>query len=447
MTGTLGRIYRATHLKIYGVLFIGILVLLFLLVVGAYRKSLPWQHSVEVTLITPRIGNQLNLGGDVKMRGAFVGTIKSIHDNGDQAVVTLSLNKGMVDDDQIPQNVQARILPKTIFGEKFIDLIPPTSTSQHFVAISSHDKIHVDQSAVAIETDKVFDDLLPLLQTLQPVKLNAALNAMATALEQRGNALGENFDITDRYFTGLNPNLATINHDISGLADLATSLGDAAPDLLRLAADSAENLQNVVVAKQAELDQFFRGTRDFANTTRRVLSENENNFIALAANSRPILDVLATYSSEYPCLFRGLTDIQPRLEGTFATGPYLYVHLETMKDNQSRTYVEPADNPQDPRSDLYNYHNYGPASCAGLPYPSQPANYPHPGVSSATVRANANALTTPAFGDIGPIGSTNELGFVNVVAAPMLQLAPRDVPPVADLLLGPLLRGSAVSLG
>jgi phospholipid/cholesterol/gamma-HCH transport system substrate-binding protein len=63
------------------------------------------------------------------------------------------------------------------------------------------------------------------------------------------------------------------------------------------------------------------------------------------------------------------------------------------------------------------------------------------------VRANAAALTTPAYGDIGPIGSANELGFVNVVAAPLMQSAPRDVPPITDLLLGPLLRGTAVSLG
>ena len=109
--------------------------------------------------------------------------------------------------------------------------------------------------------------------------------------------------------------------------------GNAAPDLLQLAKDSAINLQEVVIPKQDQLRQFFVGTQTFANTTKRILSENENNFIALAANSRPILDVFATYSPEFPCLLRGLTDIQPRLEGTFSNGPFLYVHLETMKDS------------------------------------------------------------------------------------------------------------------
>jgi phospholipid/cholesterol/gamma-HCH transport system substrate-binding protein len=446
MPTTLGRIYQATHRKVYGVLFIGLLVLAFLFIVGLYRKSLPWQNSVDVTLVTPRIGNQLNLGGDVKMRGAFVGTVKSIHDNGHTATVTLALNPK--DAKEIPDNVVARILPKTIFGEKYIDLVVPPNTSPSQPHLTSASPaLHIDDSAVAIETDKVFNDLLPLLQKLQPVKLNETLNAMATALQEQGDALGNNLAVGDKYFQGLNPSLPTINQDISGLADLAESYGNAAPDLLQLAKDSAINLQEVVVPKQDQLLKFFTGTKAFAVTMNRVLTENEDNFIRLAANSRPILGVLASYSTEFPCLLRGLTDIQPRLEGTFANGPFLYVHLETMKDNESRLYVDPADNPQVPGSDLYNYANYGPASCAGLPYPGQSANYPHPGVSSATVAANEAALRAPAYGDIGPVGSKYENDLVDVVAAPLLKVAPTDVPAMADLLLGPLMRGTAVSLG
>jgi phospholipid/cholesterol/gamma-HCH transport system substrate-binding protein len=449
MATTLGRIYRVAHRQIYGVLFIGLLVFAFLFIVGLYNKSLPWQHSVDVNLETPRIGNQLNLGGDVKMRGAFVGTIKAIKDNGDHATVKLALSPKEAK--TIPDNVDARILPKTIFGEKYVDLVVPANNppdQRTFTAKGANRTIKIDQSKIAIETDQVFNDLLPLLRTLQPVKLNQTLNALATALQERGNSLGQNLDLNDKYFSGLNPDLATINQDISGLADLAANYGDAAPDLLRLAKDSAISLQEVVVPKPDQLFKFFTGTKDFAVTTNRILKENESNFIALAANSRPILDVLATYSTEFPCLLRGLTDIQPRLEGTFANGPFLYVHLEVMKDQQSRLYVDPADNPQTPGSDLYNYQNYAPGpSCNGLPYPNAPANYPHPGVSSATVAANEAALRATAYGDIGPVGSSYEKDLVSIIAAPMLNIAPRDVPGLADLLLAPLMRGTAVSLG
>src|SRR5712672_399656 len=121
MASTLGRIYQVTHRKLYGVLFIGILVGLLFVIVGLYNQW--WVNTVSIQLQTPRVGNQLNLGGDVKMRGAFVGTIKSIHDNGDVAVVNINLKPKYAK--QIPSNIEARILPKTIFGEKYIDLVVP----------------------------------------------------------------------------------------------------------------------------------------------------------------------------------------------------------------------------------------------------------------------------------------------------------------------------------
>src|SRR5436309_14669128 len=125
MTTTLGRIYRVTHRKVYGILFIGLLVLAMYVIVALYNQW--WVNKVTVSLTTPRVGNQLNLGGDVKMHGAFVGTIKSIKDNGDHATVVLALSPKYVK--QIPVDVQARILPKTIFGEKYIDLVAPQGTT------------------------------------------------------------------------------------------------------------------------------------------------------------------------------------------------------------------------------------------------------------------------------------------------------------------------------
>jgi virulence factor Mce-like protein len=434
------RLPRGFLRKVYGVVFLAILALLLLLVVGLYNQSLPWQDSVTVDLQLKKAGNQLNLGGDVKTRGVFVGTIKDIEANGEFATVKLRLDPKKAKD--IPNNVQARIVPKTLFGEKFVDLVIPDLPSSE--SLKNNDVITQDRSATAIETDKVFEDLLPLLQTLQPVKLNRTLYALAGALENRGQALGENLTLADRYFSNLNPNLPTINHDISGLADLADSLGAAAPDLLRFAANTAASLQNVVIPKETALETFFKGTAGFADTARRVISDNENNFIELAANSKAVLGVLAYYSPEYPCLLRGLTDIQPRLEGTFGTGHYLYVHLVPLQGGQTRAYA-PGPEGDDPK-DLYS-ELPGPPSCGGLPQPGVKFTYPHPNTSSATVKANDARFTHPVVvGDIGPIGSSDEHGVISTIASSLLATAPSNVPALTDLLLGPILRGNEVTV-
>ena len=86
--------------------------------------------------------------------------------------------------------------------------------------IRAGDVIGQDRTTVAIELERVFEDLLPLLRTVRPEKLAATLNALATTLDGRGTRLGKNLVLADAYFAELNPRMPTIQADISGLADL-----------------------------------------------------------------------------------------------------------------------------------------------------------------------------------------------------------------------------------
>ena len=74
---------------------------------------------------------------------------------------------------QIPANVTARLLPKTLFGERYVELTAPASASA--TPLRPGAVIGQDRSSSAIELEKVLDDTLPLLQTIQPDKLAATL--------------------------------------------------------------------------------------------------------------------------------------------------------------------------------------------------------------------------------------------------------------------------------
>ena len=186
-----------------------------------------------------------------------------------------------------------------------------------------------DRSTTAIELETVLDDLLPLLRTIQPAKLNATLNALATALEGRGERLGENLELVDGYFTRLNPQLPAIKEDISGLADVTRIYADAAPDLVRMLRNFSVTT-NTIRAKADAYAGFLAGTAGFATTTRQLLEENEDRIIQLAAVGRPILGVLAEYSPEYPCLLQGLAQSNDFIGDTFANGE-LHITLEVTK--------------------------------------------------------------------------------------------------------------------
>ena len=78
----------------------------------------------------------------------------------------------------------ARIVPKTLFGEKYVALQVPKDPSSR--SIGAGDVI--SESHVAIEVEKVLSDLYPLLRTVEPAQLNYTLTALADALEGRGEA-------------------------------------------------------------------------------------------------------------------------------------------------------------------------------------------------------------------------------------------------------------------
>ena len=102
------------------------------------------------------------------------------------ATIQLAINPAYLS--EIPADVTARLLPKTLFGERYVALqLPPNPGSRH---LADGDVIGQDRTSNAIELQKVIDDTLPLLKAVQPQDLAFTLGAIADALRGRGNSIG-----------------------------------------------------------------------------------------------------------------------------------------------------------------------------------------------------------------------------------------------------------------
>ncbi len=421
-----GGFTQGVLLRTYGLVFLVVLALLVGLSVAIYNKV--FVDAVHVTLQTDRVGNQLAPPADVKLRGMIVGEVRSVSSDGRQATVHLALQPRTVG--LIPRNVKARLLPKTLFGEKFVDLRIPARPSR--ARLSEGDVIRQDRTSTAIELERVLDNLLPLLRTINPGKLNATLNALATALEGRGERLGENLELVDGYFTRLNPELPTIRADLVGLADVSSIYADAAPDLVRMLRNFSVTTSTIKDKSQAYAG-FLAGTAGFATTTRQLLDENGDRIIQLAAVGRPTLAVLAKYSPEYPCLLQGLAQSEDFIGKTFANGE-LHITLEVTR---ARSGFTPGEEPSwDERR--------GPR-CYGLPNPPRP--WPGNAFRDGT-KGDGSASAVPQFlvdPQSGTSGSSEEQGVVGALVAPQLGVPASEVPDLATLLFGPMARGTAVN--
>jgi phospholipid/cholesterol/gamma-HCH transport system substrate-binding protein len=431
--GSLGRVRQ----RLYGLVFLCVLGSLVALSVAAYNKT--FTHVVPVSLETGRIGNQLNEMSDVKLRGMRVGEVREVSSNGRHATIEMALDPSQAP--LVPANVEARILPKTLFGEKYVELVVPSQASTQ--AIAAGDVIRRDRSETAIELERVLDDVLPVLRTVKPAQLNATLYALSHALEGRGERIGENLERVNTYLTQLNPHMETLQADVTGLADFAETYAAATPDLMRVLRNTAAT-SRTVVAKQDALAATLAGTTGMAGTADQVLTENESNLIRLADVSRPVLDLLATYSPEYPCLLQGLAEYDKPLSEAFGGG-YQGLHITLEVVDERGPFRPGIDDPA-----------YGAGSgpdCHGLPDPPQP----QPGAEIEDGAANDGGSGLPllgratpqAFGatpSTGPAGTGAERDFVAPLIASQSRTTPEEVPDLTALMFAPMARGTAVSI-
>src|SRR3954468_17726954 len=335
MSSARGAVVRR---RVQGLAFLVVLALLLGLAVATYQKA--FTSVATVTLKTDTAGNQLQEASDVKVRGVIVGDVRKVHASADGATIKLAINPDYLH--EIPADVSARLLPKTLFGERFVNLQIPDSPSQ--ARLADGDVIGQDRSANAIELQKVIDDTLPLLQAVQPQDLSYTLGAIADALRGRGNSLGENLASTGTYFGQVNTVLPELQADISKLADFADTYDAAADDLLAVL-DNLSITNQTLVDQQEQLRRTFTVVGGSSGVTAAFLETNEQNLISLAQTSRPVLGVFAKYSPEYPCLLNGLTRFNPMISEAFGADGDPALNLNITVSLPPRNPYVPGDQP------------------------------------------------------------------------------------------------------
>ena len=437
MSPPLRRGWALGRQRMTGLAFLAVLFGLVSLAVAQYQKA--FTPVVMVTVEADRIGNQLTRGADVKARGMLVGEVRAVTSNGAGATISLALNRDAVS--ALPSDLRAQMIPKTLFGEKIVDLVLDDASTAR--PLRDGDVISQDRSTTARETAEALDHLLPLLQTLKPVQLSTTLNALSATLRGRGTALGENLVLVDDYLRKINPELPTLRADFAGLADFGDTVTRSTTDLAALL-DNSSFLGRSLVDQEQALTNFLTSTTTAAGELDDLLTNNETRLIRLAADSLPSLQVYQRYAPGFACLLKGLQ--QQSLEGEKVFGglqPGLHITLEVVRDQGG---YRPGEEP------VYG-EDAGP-TCVGLP-PNAPI-VPFPvnvevtdGYCDEQERQPGVQNGCDGRGPDGGSGSARrdaERAAIGAIIGPLLGVAPHAVPDLALLLFGPLARGTEVSL-
>ncbi|MEU0783017.1 MCE family protein [Streptomyces sp. NPDC006173] len=387
--------------------------------IAVYDKK--FVDSDPITVETGSVGNEMHRGAEVKLRGVVVGEVRGISSAGNGARLSIALRPGVLHD--IPSDVRAQMLPTTLFGERYVALVPPAAPSS--TALAKGAVIRQDRSASAVELQQVLDDVLPMLTAVRPTELSQTLSAVSQALEGRGEKLGATLSELDRHLARFNPQLPALNRDLKELVKVSHVYADAAPDILTALTDFTTTT-GTLAEKEGDLSRTFGATTRTAEDVTSFLRQNKDNIIRLSATSRPTLRLLAEYSSEFPCTLRTLAEFVPEMDKALGKGtdrPGLRV--DVTGETSRGAYTAGHDTPV--------YNSGGGPKCYPVPYLGTGAR------PAATVSADVEQ-------DLGPANSPQENALVNELIAPAAGKRADDLPDWSSLLVGPALRGTDVTL-
>jgi phospholipid/cholesterol/gamma-HCH transport system substrate-binding protein len=428
------KIGKALGARVYGAAFLALCVLFVYLTYAVFTKKFtPYD---EVTLQSSKIGLSLPARADVKVRGVLVGEVLETTTDGDGAKLTLGLYPDMRD--SVPADVTGRILPKTLFGEKFVSLEVPDgeAAGAEPIAIGAV----IKQSEVAIEVEEVLNDLFPLLRAVRPGDLNVTLNAIATALEGRGDKLGEGLETFNSYLGKLNPEIPALVESLDQLGQVSAVYEDVVPEVARLLRNTVKTTQTFE-SEADRIEVLFDDVAGFADTTRGFLEKNGDNIIRLADAGQRVLPLLARYSPEYKCFLRGaVASIAPN-ESAFRNKT-LHIKLETVP--QPRGY-NTGDQPQ--FADSRGPFKYCADMYAAINGKYSQENLPPRSLTSPQIRDGVNYPLGKrvAVGD-AVVGTQEQKDVIGLAAAAAMQRPVNEVPDVATLLIGSLAQGKAVDV-
>ncbi len=344
--------------RVLGLIFVALLLLGVWATYATFTKK--FTSYDRVTLKTSTIGLQLPTRADVKVRGVIVGEVLDAKSGANGAELTLGLYPDKIG--VIPANVTGSIVPKTLFGEKYVSLVVPETGPSGTMRTGAV----IDRTVVSTELEKVLSDIYPLLQTVQPADLNATLTAIATALDGRGELIGKNLETLDGYLKRINPQIPALLEDLKLTADVSNTYADILPQVAQILDDTVKTT-GTIKEREAALSATLRDVRSFSNTARDFLDANAVRLKRAGELSSQTLAVVARYAPTIPCMSAGIVKAQGRLAEAFR-GFELHIVLETLQ-KQPRQYTA-ADRP-------HFGEDRGP-DCLGLPDIPWSQNNPYP---------------------------------------------------------------------
>lgn len=275
-----------TALAVRGAAFVVVGVGVAILMVLRGTGGLDRDATVSVDL--PAEAGLITGEAPVRYAGVNVGRIAAIDAGPSTSTVRLSIGREVLD--RIPADVVARVVPRTFFGDIYIQLVPAGAVAA--MTLADGDRIDADTGPDAVALYDIYTRMFDILDRMQPQQVQVALTAIGRAVDGRGDRIGASIDHWSSAADTLAPALRDLLNSTPDLVTVLDAIDRAAPDTLDMLA-SATSLSRQLADHRESFDAALTSAAGFAPVVDAFLDTNRESLTTVIDASGAILATTA----------------------------------------------------------------------------------------------------------------------------------------------------------
>lgn len=294
------QITRLRHVLI-GLVALGLLagavVLTWFFLTGAIQPG-----AVNAFADFEHCGQGLREGGDVKLRGVLVGTIGKIERTEDK-LCRVELELFPEDTEHVPANSMAQIRAKTVFGEKWVELLLPEDEVDDRMA--ENDVIPVDRTIDPLEVETIMNTGMPLLEAVDPENLAATLQALVEGFRGHEDAARKGIDQGQLALEPFLENDRLVNKGITQLDESAEVFQDTDQTLLA-ALDNLDELNRFTIRNRGLVEENLSKAPQLLRELSTLFEQKFKDIEALVNSGATVIGILADRTDDLDLLLEAL---------------------------------------------------------------------------------------------------------------------------------------------
>jgi virulence factor Mce-like protein len=379
----------------------------------------------------PLSSTAVALNAPVEYRNVTVGTVASQGRSVPGGMVLVTLHMQISKLHLIPAGVRATETPVSFFGDAYIVLEPPANPGTATATLKAGATISALEVGATASLQTTLGDLDNLLIELHPGQLDAALTALAGAIQGQGTSLGKNFVKGNNYFQQMLPLWPTVVANLKTLVPVANQFASSTPDILSILANQTVTAKTID-SRATEIRQAIGGGATLAKEATELLTAIQQPYNILTADSAPFLQDISQNPNEISQLLQGLYNWAKAWTSAESSGPYLDLTADVVVANPADLGLAVLGGPE---VESYLADGLGPGyvnpatytSAASIPSESTTAAVSAPSLAAAL--SSAPVMAEPA-----------QATAISQIISAMNGSKPASTA-VSTLLLSPLLEG------